>query len=149
MAWHDGAPNEGYPLIIASQNLEFQDDAIKIYADGQQTDNWYLSKDGKYVYLKPNSSQPDPPSPTDPWYYANSPTDLSASSWTMNKNPKIGVKFLEGNSMTAEFGSADDPKTITMTQNGDFTTGEYQIGDGRTLTIYATISGNANLKKYR
>ncbi|MBQ3350298.1 MAG: autotransporter-associated beta strand repeat-containing protein [Thermoguttaceae bacterium] len=147
MAWHDGAPNEGYPLIIASQNLEFQDDAIKIYADGQQTDNWYLSKDGKYVYLKPKSSQPDPPSPTDPWYYANSPTDLSASSWTMNKNPKIGVKFLEGNSMTAEFGSADDPKTITMTQNGDFTTGEYQIGDGRTLTIYATISGNANLKK--
>ena len=147
MAWHDGAPNEGYPLIIASQNLEFQDDAIKIYADGQQTDNWYLSKDGKYVYLKPKSSQPDPPSPTDPWYYANSPTDLSASSWAMNKNPKIGVKFLEGNSMTAEFGSADDPKTITMTQNGDFTTGEYQIGDGRTLTVYATISGNANLKK--
>ena len=146
MAWHDGT-TEGYPIIDAGASLTFDENAIKIYADGQQTDNWYLSREGNSIYLKPKSSQPDPPSPTDPWYYANSPTDLSASSWTMNKNPKIGVKFLEGNSMTAEFGSADDPKTITMTKNGDFTTGEYQIGEDRTLTVYATISGDANLKK--
>ncbi len=148
MAWHDGAPTDGYPIIDAGADLVFNENAIKIYADGQQTDNWYLSQVGNSIYLKPKSSQPQPPQ-DDPWYYANSPTDLSASSWTMNKNPKIGVKFPEGNLNTAEFGSADNPKSIVMTKNGDgsFTQGEYQIADGKTLTIYATISGDADLLK--
>ena len=150
MAWHDGAPTAGYPIIEAGASLTFNENSIKIYADGQQTDNWYLFKDGNSIYLKPKSSQPDPPdppSPTDPWYYANSPTDIALGAWTINNSPKKGVKFIEGNSMTAEYGSADDPKTITMTKNGDFTNGEYQIGEDRTLTINANISGNAGLLK--
>ncbi len=149
MAWHDGAPTAGYPIIDAGESLTFNENTIKIYADGQQTDNWYLLKEGNSIYLKPKSSQPDPPSPTDPWYYANSQTDLSRNVWEMNKNPKIGVKFPEGNLNTAEFGSADNPKSIVMTKNGDgsFTQGEYQIADGKTLTIYATISGDADLLK--
>ena len=152
MAWHDGAPTDGYPLIDASETLDFNENAIKIYADGQQTDNWYLSKVGNSIYLKPKSSSgddPDDPPQDDPWYYANSPTDLARNVWEMNKNPKIGVKFPEGNLNTAEFGSADNPKSIVMTKNGDgsFTQGEYQIADGKTLTIYATISGDADLLK--
>ena len=146
MAWHDGAPTDGYPLIDASETLDFNENTIKIYADGQQTDNWYLSQVGNSIYLKPKSSQPQPPQ-DDPWYYANSQTDLSRDTWEMNKNPKIGVKFPEGNLNTAEFGSADNPKSIVMTKNGDFTQGEYQIADGKTLTIYATISGDADLLK--
>ena len=143
MAWHDGAPDEGYQIIDAGADLTFNENAIKIYADGQQTDNWYLTQVGNSIYLKPKSSQPDPPTPADPWYYANSPTDLSASSWAMNKNPKIGVKFLDGNA-TATY---DSTKSITMTKNGDFEYGEYQIGEGHALTIEAKISGNADLKK--
>ena len=146
MAWHDGAPTDGYPLIDASETLDFNENTIKIYADGQQTDNWYLSQVGNSIYLKPKSSQPQPPQ-DDPWYYANSQTDLSRDTWEMNKNPKIGVKFPEGNLNTAEFGTADNPKSIVMTKNGDFTQGEYQIADGKTLTIYATISGDADLLK--
>lgn len=146
MAWHDGAPTEGYPIIDAGADLTFNESAIKIYADGQQTDNWYLSQVGNSIYLKPKSSQPQPPQ-DDPWYYANSQTDLSRDVWEMNKNPKIGVKFPEGNLNTAEFGSADNSKSIVMTKNGDFTQGEYQIADGKTLTIYATISGDADLLK--
>lgn len=153
MAWHDGAPTEnGYPIIDAEQSLALSTDSIQVYADGQRSDNWQVVLVDKTLYLKPKSSSgddPDDPPQDDPWYYANSQTDLSRNVWEMNKNPKIGVKFPEGNLNTAEFGSADNPKSIVMTKNGDgsFTQGEYQIADGKTLTIYATISGDADLLK--
>ena len=152
-AWIDGAPTDyGYPLIDAGANLEFNKDSIQIYADGQQTDNWQLIRVSNSIYLKPKSSSgggddDDPSDPEGPWYYANSTIDRGYNSWTMNNNPKIGVKFPEGNLNTAEFGSADNPKSIVMTKNGDFTQGEYQIAEGKTLTINATISGNAGLLK--
>ncbi len=155
-AWWYGAPEGGYLILDASQNLDFNDTpgAIKVYADNQPSNMWLLSVDNnKRIYLKPNPSynpdDPDDPPQDDPWYYANSQTDLSRNVWEMNKNPKIGVKFPEGNLNTAEFGTADNPKSIVMTKNGDgsFTQGEYQIADGKTLTIYATISGDADLLK--
>ncbi|MBR5709843.1 MAG: autotransporter-associated beta strand repeat-containing protein [Thermoguttaceae bacterium] len=146
MAWHDGAPNEGYSIIEVGETLVFNKDSIKVYADGQQTNNWYLVESGNVIYLKPKSSQPDDPPTVEKWYYANSTDDMGQSSWTMNDNPKIGVKFLDGDA-TAEFGTTSAPKTIAMNKSGSFTQGEYQIGEGHTLTINGTISGDADLLK--
>ena len=138
----NGAPEGGYLIIDASQSLNFNDDNVLVYADGQQSNNWYLHKDGNRIYLKPQKSQPQPPT-VEKWYYANSTTDMGLSSWTMNNNPKIGVKFLEGDA-TAEFANT---KTITMTKSGNYNEYEYQIGEGHTLTVGAKITGDAGLKK--
>ncbi|MBR6437389.1 MAG: autotransporter-associated beta strand repeat-containing protein [Thermoguttaceae bacterium] len=145
--WRDNAMStgQGILLIEAGESLSFDKDSIRLYADGQQTDNWYLEQQGKYIYLKPTTTIPPTPS-NDPWYHVYSSHDMGLDSWLMNNSPKIGVEFNSG-AETAEFGTADDPRTITMYKNGDFKYGEYQIGEGHTLTIGAKISGDADLRK--
>ena len=144
-SWRDNAPSTGYLLIEAGQSLSFDKDSIRLYADGQETDNWYLEQQGKFIYLKRSTTTPPTPS-TDPWYHVYSSHDMGLDSWLMNNSPKIGVEFNSG-AETAEFGTADDPRTIAMYINGDFKYGEYQIGEGHTLTIGAKITGDADLRK--
>ena len=142
--WMDKAPNEGYIIIMAADSLNFPtNNTIDVYADGKKSNNWEVYAQGLNVYLRPVKSSPT----AEKWYYAHKSTDMALGAWTMNDNPKIGVKFNDGEEMTAEFGTADDPRTIAMYKNGDFKYGEYQIGEGRTLTIGAKITGNADLRK--
>ena len=46
---------------------------------------------------------PEPPTPTDYYYRANLPADISADKWTIDGTDKKGVKFTEGDDNTATY----------------------------------------------
>lgn len=134
MAWIDGGKDTGYPIISAANSLTFDLDKIKIYADGQQTDNWKLLQVGNDIFIKAKSG--DQPT-IEPWWYANKADDLAETEWAIDHNPKLGVQFKEGSNYTATYAG-----NIPMTEDG-----QYIIGEGYTLTLTGTISGTGALTK--
>ena len=134
-AWWTNATDSGYSLINASA-LTADLDNIQLFVNSETTDNWYLTTAGNnLVLMKMNG--PEPPTPTDYYYRANSPEDISADKWTIDGTDKRGVKFTEGDDNTATYAGE-----VEMNANGSF-----EVAENRNLTLAGVVSGEGNVTK--
>ena len=134
-AWWTNATDSGYSLINASA-LTADLDNIQLFVNSESTDNWYLTTAGNnLVLMKMNG--PEPPTPTDYYYRANSPEDISADKWTIDGTDKKGVKFTEGDDNTATYAGE-----VEMNANGSF-----EVAENRNLTLAGVVSGEGNVTK--
>ena len=134
-AWWTNATDSGYSLINASA-LTADLDNIQLFVNSESTDNWYLTTAGNnLVLMKMNG--PEPPTPTDYYYRANSPEDISTDKWTIDGTDKKGVKFTEGDDNTATYAGE-----VEMNANGSF-----EVAENRNLTLAGVVSGEGNVTK--
>ncbi len=134
-AWWTNATESGYSLINASA-LTADLDNIQLFVNSETTDNWYLTTAGNnLVLMKMNG--PEPPTPTDYYYRANSPEDISTDKWTIDGTDKKGVKFTEGEQNAVTYNGG-----VEMNANGSF-----EVAENRNLTLAGVVSGEGEVEK--
>ena len=133
--WWTNVTDSGYSLINASA-LTADLDSIQLLVNSETTDNWYLATaDNKLLLMK--SEGPEPPTPTDYYYRANSADDIAADKWTIDGTDKKGVKFTEGEQNTATYANP-----VELNANGSF-----EISENRNLTVAGSVSGAGAMEK--
>ena len=125
---------DGFPIISGTiTNYEsFNPNSVRVAVNGTVSSDWKLTAANNAILLMTSN---DEPVPSEPWYFANT-SDISLQNWTIDGTEKLGAKFTEG----------DDAATFTggvaLSANGEF-----EISDGKNLTISGVISGEGGLEK--
>ncbi|MBQ3348880.1 MAG: autotransporter-associated beta strand repeat-containing protein, partial [Thermoguttaceae bacterium] len=134
--WQEEAQtNGGYELLTyrGSEGFAFSDMGVLVNNDA--TTDWLLQRvdnddSSVSIWLVKNEAQDDL------YWFADKEEDIARESWTIDHNPKLGVRFTEG-SDTASYGGS-----ISMTEDGS-----YKVGSEKNLTLSGVISGAGAMEK--
>ena len=134
--WQEEAQtNGGYELLTYRGSDGFAFSNMGVLVNNGATTDWLLQRvdnddSSVSIWLVRNDAQ-------DEYYWnADSAEDIALGSWTIDHNPKLGVRFTDG-SDTASYGGS-----ISMTEDG-----VYKVGSGKELTLSGTISGAGAMEK--
>ena len=131
-AWYNNATAYGYLLATATDSLTLDASNVKVYVDNEESTAWGLKVVGNDLVLVKTGELP-----VSEYWYANQSADIAEPTWTIDHDPKLGVKFIAGLSPTAEYTGV-----VQMDEDGSV-----EIGDGKNLTLSGKISGSAAMDK--
>ncbi|MBR5709870.1 MAG: autotransporter-associated beta strand repeat-containing protein [Thermoguttaceae bacterium] len=131
-AWYNNATANGY-LLASADSMSLDASNVKVYVDDAESTAWGLRVVNNELFLV----KTDAPLPIAEYWYANQSADIAEPTWTIDHDPKLGIKFVAGLSPTAEYTGA-----VQMDEDGSV-----EIGDGRNLTLSGKISGSGAMDK--
>ncbi len=133
--WWTNVTDSGYALINASA-MTVDLNSFQLLVNSETTENWYLATAGNNLVLM-KTEGPEPPTPTDYYYRANSPEDISADKWTIDGTDKKGIKLTEGDNAVTYSGGVE--------MNSD--DGTVEVAENKNLTLSGVVSGEGNVEK--
>ena len=138
--WWNSNSQNGY-ILIDSLGLNGSVDNIQLLVNSSATEYWKLDTIGNYVVLKNLSDDPpEPPTPTDYYYHADSPEALAKDAWTIDGQDKKGIQFTAGDNNAATYNG--DVEMDAPAPNGTI-----EVGKDRNLTLVGVVSGEGNVEK--
>ena len=135
-AWWNNVTDSGYVLISSTAMTADLNSISLLINNTAGTENWYLDTADNALVLK-KTEGPEPPTPTDNYYRANSEQDIAQGSWTIDGTNKLGVTFTEGDENAVTYSGG-----VAMEANGSV-----EVAEGKNLTLAGVVSGTGNLEK--
>ena len=130
-AWFNNATAYGY-LLVTADSLSLDETNVKVYVDNEESTAWGLKVVNNELFLVKTGELP-----VSEYWYANQSADMAEPTWTIDHDPKLGIKFVAGLSPTAEYTG-----NVQMDEDGSV-----EIGDGKNLTLSGKITGSAAVDK--